>query len=182
MGACQFTNAGRGRSAKEVYDRLVEAAEDEYGHQEGYNGTISTTHGFRDITNEWKASKMDINSFIDKKLEDARKYDCFCVCTDAPKVNSNKTKTQVEHIVTKGTKKWVTKYVVFDYDHEVGKYNTKGDAVKAARAHTEKTLRSTSVILTKSMEKGNSQVAKVTYKRSVTEKDGRYVFFGYAAE
>lgn len=181
MGACSFYNSGRGRSMKQVYNDLVEEAEREYGH-DSYNGTISTTGGFHDITNEWKASKLSINDFVHRKLEDARKYDCFGVCIEAPKVNSNKTKTQVEHIVTPGTKKWITKYVVFDYDSEVGKYNTKGDAVKAARAHTEKTLRSTSVVIQKKMEKGSDQVAKITYKRSINEKDGRYVFFGYAAE
>lgn len=181
MGACQFINKGRGKSMKDVYNDLVAEAISEYGH-DSYNGKISTTHGYQDITNEWKASKQDIRTFISKKLEDANKYDCFGVCVVPPKVNSNKTKSQVEHIVTPGTKKWVLKYVVFDYDHEVGKFAMKGDAVKAARAHTEKTLRSTSVVMEKRLEKGNSQVARITYKRSINEKDGEYIFFGYAAE
>jgi hypothetical protein len=30
--------------------------------------------------------------------------------------------------------------------------------------------------------KVNSRVAKITYKRSDKEKDGRWVFFGWAAE
>lgn len=181
MGACSFINRGRGKSARQVYDNLVDNAESEYGH-DPYNGTISTTHGFSDVTNEWKASKLDIDKFINKKLNDANKYDCFAVCVDPPKVNSSKTKTKVEHIVTKGTKKWVTKYVVFDHDHAISSYTTKGDAVKAARAHTEKTLRTTVVSVIKSMEKGSSQLARITYKRSINEKDGSYYFFGCAAE
>jgi hypothetical protein len=181
MGACSFENYGRGKSAQQVFARLQDAAQREYG-DDIYNGTISTIPGFRDITNEWKNSKKDLDSFIHAKLEDARKYDCFCICTNPPVENKNKTKSQVEHIVTPGTKKWVLKYVVYTHDNQLGSYNTKGDAVKAARAHTEKTQRSTSIVMEKKLEKGNSQVAKITYKQSTTEKDGHYVFFGYAAE
>jgi len=181
MGACQFENSGRGKSAQQVFARLQDAAERECG-DDRYNGTISTVPGFRDITNEWKSSKKELNRFISNKLEDANKYDCFCICTNPPVENKNKTKSQVDHIVTPGTKKWVLKYVVYTHDNQLGSYNTKGDAVKAARAHTEKTQMSTSIVMEKKLEKGNSQVAKITYKQSTTEKDGHYVFFGYAAE
>jgi len=181
MGACQFENRGRGKSAQQAFSRLQDAAEREYG-DDPYNGTISTVPGFRDITNEWKNSKRDLDSFISKKLDDANKYDCFCICTNPPVENKNKTKTQVENIVTPGTKKWVLKYVVYTYDNQMGSYNTKGDAVKAARAHTEKTQKSTSISIEKKLEKGNSQVAKIIYKKSDKERDGQYVFFGYAAE
>lgn len=181
MGACQFENSGRGKSAQDVFTKLQDAAEREYG-DDSYNGTISTVPGFRDLTNDWKNSKKDLDRFIREKIEDARKYDCFCICTHNPVENKNKTKSQVEHIVTPGTKKWVLKYVVYDFDNQLGSYNTKGEAVKAARAYTEKTQKRTSIVMEKKLEKGNSQVAKITYKASTTEKDGEYVFFGYAAE
>jgi hypothetical protein len=181
MGACSFENYGRGKSAQDVFSRLQERAEREYG-DDIYNGTISTVPGFRDITSEWKNSKKDLNRFISERLDDARKYDCFCICTNPPVENKNKTKSQVEHIVTPGTKKWVLKYVVYTHDNQLGSYNTKGDAVKAARAHTEKTQQSTTITMEKKLEKGNSTVARITYKKSTTEKDGQWVFFGYAAE
>jgi len=181
MGACQFENRGRGKSVGDAFNKLVENAEREYG-DDPYNGTISTVSGFRDITNEWKSSKKDLDIFIEDKFENSNKRDCFAVCTHPPVENKNKTKTQVEHIVTKGTKKWVTRYLVFDYDRNIGSYKTKGDAVKAARAHTEKHLSSTTVSLVKYLEKGNAQVAKVTYKRSDKERDGQWIFFGWAAE
>jgi hypothetical protein len=181
MGACQFTNSGRGKSAKDVFTKLQDAATREYG-DDSYNGTISTVPGFHDITNDWKNSKKELNNFIAERLDRANKYDCFCICTNPSVENKNKTKSQVEHIVTPGTKKWVLKYVVYTYDHQLGSYNTKGDAVKAARVHTEKTFKSTSIVMEKKLEKGNSQVAKITYKRSINEKDGEYVFFGYASE
>ena len=181
MGACSFENYGRGRSARAAFTKLQEAAQREYG-DDCYNGTISTVHGFIDLTSEWKNSKKSLDSFISDRLDNANKYDCFCICTHPPVENKNKTKSQVEHIVTKGTKKWVTRYIVFDYDRNIGSYNTKGAAVKVARAHTEKYLSPTTVSLVKYLEKGNAQVAKITYKKSTTERDGQWVFFGYAAE
>ena len=181
MGACSFQNSGRGRSAQDVFKRLQERAEREYG-DDCYNGTISTVPGFRDITNEWKSSRKDLRQFIEDKLDDANKYDCFCICTNPPVENKNKTKTQVEHIVEKGTKKWILKYSVRTYDGVISSHATKGDAVKAARIYTEKYLSPTTVHMTKTLEKGKTEVAKITYKKSTTERDGEYVFFGYAAE
>jgi hypothetical protein len=180
MGVCQFENRGRGKSAQDVFTRLVENAEREYG-DDPYNGTISTVSGFRDITEEYKRSKKDIQRFINDKFENANKRDCFAICIHPPVDNKNKTKSQVEHIVTPGTKKWVLKYVVYTFDNQLGSYNTKGDAVKAARAHTEKTFKSTSIVMEKKLEKGSNQVAKISYKKSTTEKDGEWIFFGYAA-
>lgn len=181
MGACAFRNSGRGKSARDVFRELQEEAISEYGH-DSYNGTISTVNGFRDLTEEWKKSKKDANTFIENKISDSNKRDCFCICVEPPVENKNKTKSQVEHIVTKGTKKWILKYVVTGIDGEIGSYNTKGEAVAAARVHTEKFLSSTSVHMEKRIDKANAQVAKITYKRSDKEKDGRWIFFGWAAE
>jgi hypothetical protein len=181
MGATQFRNSGRGKSAQAVFTRLQDAAQREYG-DDIYNGTISTVPGFRDLTEEWKKSKKDVNRFIEDRLDDAGKYDCFAICTHQPVTNKNKVKTQVEHSVEKGTKKWILKYAVYAHDNYVGAYNTKGDAVKAARVYTEKTQRRTSVSMEKKLEKGSTHVATITYKTSADEKDGQWIFFGYAAE
>lgn len=182
MGACFFKTRMSGKSAKDAYDKACRYAEQEYGHQEGYNGTISTTTGFRDKSSEYRASKLELHQFIEKEAEKMGKRDCACICITEPRENKNKTKSQVEHIVTPGTKKWVLKYVVYDYDNQLGSFKTKGDAVKAARAHTEKTQRRTTISMEKKLEKGNSQVASITYKKSSDERDGEWLFFGYAAE
>lgn len=181
MGACSFHNTGRGKSAQDVFRKLQDYAESEYGH-DSYNGTISTVSGFRDVTNEWKNSRKDIRQFINDKLDDSGKRDCFCICTRPPVANTNKTKTQVEHIVEKGTKKWELKYVVQTYDGIISSHATKGDAVKAARVYTEKYLSTSTVHMKKVLAKGKTEVAKITYKPSTKEKDGEYVFFGWAAE
>jgi len=183
MGACQFKERGTGKTAQEVYGKLCEIAEEEYGHQDGYNGTISTTHGFRDETEAYNKSKFnDVSAYIRDRFENMNKRDCSAICVVKPVANKNKTQSQVEHIVTPGTKKWVLKYVVQRGDHVIGSWNTKGDAVKDARKYTEKHQVPTSIVMKKFLEKGDNLVAKITYKKATNERDGEWIFFGYAAE
>jgi len=187
MGACQFKERSTGKTAEEAYKRICEIAEQEYGHQDGYNGTISTTHGFRDETEMYGKSKFnDVSAYIRDRFDShaMNKRDCSAICVVKPIDNKNKTKSQVEHIVTPGTKKWVLKYVVYDSytDRMIGSYTTKGEAVSKARAHTEKTMAPTNICMEKTLEKGNRTVAKITYKKSTTERNGEWIFFGYAAE
>jgi hypothetical protein len=185
MGACQFKTRSYGKTAQEAYNRACEVAEDEYGHQDGYNGTISTTDGFRDETELYKKSKFnDISAYIRDRFENMGKRDCSAICVVPPIGNKNKTKSQVEHVVTPGTKQWVLKYEVENHyeDRVIASCMTKGDAVKAARAYTEKTQSSTKIIMRKVLVKSNPVVAKITSKKATNERDGEWVFFGYAAE
>jgi hypothetical protein len=186
MGACQFKGRYSGKTASEAYNRACEEAEQEYGSQDGYNGTISTTHGFRDETEAYGKSKFnDVSAYIRDRFDShaMNKRDCSAICVVKPVGNKNKTKSQVEHIVTPGTKKWILKYFVYSgRDSFIGAYLTKGEAVTKARAHTEKTQESTYITMEKVLDKANKTVAKITYKKSTTERDGEWVFFGYAAE
>ena len=187
MGVTQFKERGTGKTAHEVYRKLCEIAEDEYGHQDGYNGTISTTDGFRDETELYNKSKLnDVYAYIHGRFDShtMSKRDCSAICVRQPIGNKNKTKSQVEHVVTPGTKKWVLKYVVYNSynDQMIGSFATKGDAVKKAREYTEKTQTPTNICMEKGLEKGNRTVAKITYKKAPTERDGEWIFFGYAAE
>jgi hypothetical protein len=182
MGACSFTTSSYGKSISEAYSNAVADAVHEYG-TDTYNGTISTTNGVRDMTSEFKRSGKSLNQFINDNIENFSKWGaCGGICVEEPITNKGKIKSQVEHIVEKGTKKWVLKYVVYDYDNQIGSYNTKGEAVKSARAYTERTQKRTTISMEKKLEKGNSQVARVTYKQATNEKKGKYVFFGWAAE
>jgi len=185
MGACQFKARYGGKTAEEAYQRACEEGEQEYGHQEGYNGTISTTHGFRDETEAYNKSKFDdVSAYIRNRFDSMNKCDCSAICVVKPVGNKNKTQSQVEHVVTPGTKKWVLKYVVYNYhnDQLIAAFSTKGDAVKKAREITEKHQTSTYINMEKMLEKGNRTVAKITYKKAINERDGEWVFFGYAAE
>jgi hypothetical protein len=194
MGACQFKVRSTGKTVEEAYKRACEIAEDECGHQDGYNGTISTTHSFRDETEAYKKSKFfntsgglsdDVSAYIYNRFDShsMNKRDCSAICVLKPIGNKNKTKSQVEHVVTPGTKKWVLQYTVETYDGNfLSAHLTKGDAVKIARYHTEKTQQATKIKMRKVIEKGDPLVAKITYKKAPTERDGEWIFFGYAAE
>jgi hypothetical protein len=186
MGACQFKVRYSGKTAEEAYRKACDDAEEEYGSQDGYNGTISTTHGFRDETEVYNKSKFnDVSVYIRDRFDShtMNKRDCSAICVVKPVGNKNKTQSQVEHIVTPGTKKWVLQYTVETYDGNfLSAHVTKGDAVKIARYHTEKTQQATKIKMRKVIEKGDPLVAKITYKKATNERDGEWVFFGYAAE
>jgi hypothetical protein len=68
------------------------------------------------------------------------------------------------------------------YGNVIASKNTKGEAVKIAREHTEKTQERTYIDVAKVLEKGSTKVAEIEYKKSTTEKVGKFVFFGWAAE
>lgn len=183
MGASFFRTSYRGKSLSDAYKRAVEDAEEEYGH-DPYNGTIATTtaYGVIDRTREYKASGKSLEDYINIQSDKLSKRQCAAICIEEPKGNSNKTKSQVEHIITPGTKKWVLRYVVRHNDHFIGSWPTKGDAIKDARRYTEANQVATTISMEKYLEKGTTTVAKITYKRSTNEKDGKWVFFGWAAE
>jgi hypothetical protein len=182
MGASWFEMTAYGNSLREAYSNAVEDAEQESGH-DSYNGTISTTHTIDDLTDQFKRSKKSFDEYIKMQQDKLHKRDCAGICILDPIVNKNKTKSQVEHVVTPGTKKWVLKYVIYDWeDTFLGAYLTKGDAVKKAREYTEKNQVPTNICIEKTLEKGNRTVAKITYKKSTTERAGKYILFGWAAE
>lgn len=184
MGASTFQTSSYGKTMSDAYENAVETAIHEYGN-DNYNGTISTTRGCSDMTSEFKRSGKSLSEFINSNIDKFNKWGvCGGICTEEPITNKSKIKSQVEHIVTKGTKKWVLKYAVecYNSDRILGKYKTKGEAVKSARKYTEDTQNTTKIYMIKELEKGTNDVAKVVYKRATNEKKGRYVFFGWAAE
>jgi len=185
MGATWFETSKRGTSLSNAYKSACDAAEEEYGHQDGYNGTISTTHNVTDETERYKESKFtSVDAYINSRSPNMGKRDCSAICIEKPVVNNNKTRSQVEHIITPGTKKWILKYeVISEYGGNwIASCVTKTTAVQMARAYTEKHQETTRITMIKVLDKVNPIVATVKYKKSTTEKPGRWVFFGYAAE
>jgi hypothetical protein len=184
MGSSWFSNQSKGKTVQQAYNKAVDRADNEYGHQEGYSGQINSTPGFRDVTKEWKASGKNIAQYMDDAMDKLTKHQgAQAICIEEPKHNTNKTKTQVEHIVTPGTKKWVLTYIVYGGESRIASAVTKGDAVKRARDYSEKNQCTTVIKMERRLEKEpHALVAKVTYKPSTTERDGRWVFFGWASE
>jgi hypothetical protein len=183
MGSQSFTTYARGKNANDAYNRAVEDATEEYGHQEGYSGAINSSGGFRDITKEFKNSKKNLNQFVDEQIDKLTKFDgARAICIEEPRSNDNKIKTQVEHIVTPGTKKWVLMYVVYCSGERTMSAPTKGEAVKIARQYSEKNQCTTTIKMERVLEKkDHALVAKVTYKKSSNEREGKWIFFGWAS-
>jgi hypothetical protein len=183
MGATQFIDKTRAYSMREAYNQLVEDALEEYGH-DTYNGTISTTEGFSDLTSEFRRSGLSINEFIDKKIENASKWGpALGVCISDPVQNNLKVKSQVEQVVVPGTKKWELKYFVLDpRGSKIASSDNKTEAVKLARAYTEKTQENTTVTMERVLVSCSPVVARVKFKHDKNQKPGAYYFFGYAAE
>ena len=182
MGANWFTTQSKGKNVQDAYNKAVDRANDEYGHQEGYSGEINSSAGCRDITKEYKASGKGMREFMDQQIDRLSKHQgAQAICIQEPKSNDNKIKTQVEHVVTPGTKKWVLTYIVYCGDSRIASSLTKGDAVKRARDYSEKNQCTTTIKMERRLEKdAHALVAKITYKKSSTEKDGEWVFFGWA--
>lgn len=183
MGASWFEIRAVGTSLDDAYNTARDMAIEESGH-DSYNGTISTTIGCADLTNNFKRSGKSLAEYIDMQIDKLHKRDCAAICIQEPVANKNKTKSQVEHIVTPGTKKWVLYYVVYNgyNDQMIASCSTKGEAVKKAREYTEKHQTPTNICMEKGLEKGNRTVARITYKKSSTEKPGVWRIFGWAAE
>lgn len=182
MGAQDFIIRQRAMSADEAYTLAVETAITENGNDQ-YNGTISTTSSFQDLTSEFRRSKKDGRKFVDEILQSAGKRYCFAIEEEPPIKNNNKIKSFVEHNVVKGTSKWELRYNVYTgwEDRQLRSFKTKAEAVKYARAHTEKTKNTTFVRMEKFLINQDPNVACIKYKQSSQEKDGVYILFGVAA-
>jgi hypothetical protein len=183
MGASWFQTQSKGKNVQNAYDRAVDRANDEYGHQEGYSGEINSSSGCRDVTKEWKASGKSIDQYMNDAMDKLSKHQgAQAICLQEPVENKNKTKSQVEHIVTPGTKKWVLTYIVYCGESRIASAVTKGDAVKRARAYSEKHQCTTVIKMERCLNNAShALVAKVKYKPSTTEREGRWVFFGWAS-
>lgn len=183
MGASWFEITGSGRSLDTTYTAICEAATIESG-DDSYNGTISTTHSLDDLTAQYKRSGKKLNDFIHDQVDRLSKRHCAAICIEEPKANTNKIKTTVEHIVTPGTKKWILKYEVETYyeGQIIASCTDKGSAVTMARAYTEKNQIKTRIVMKKRLANVDPTVATIDYKKSTSEKPGRWIFFGWAAE
>lgn len=181
MGATTFYNRVTAPSMSEGYRELVEQAIDDCGN-DPYNGTISTTYSFTDVTKKYQASKKSLVDFVDDSYDSMGKRDCWAICLNEPRGNSNKIKSQVELNPQVGKRVWETRYEVTTREGVVGSHILQAEAIKIARAYTERTKSITTVNIVKRLVEGNTQVAKIEYKKSKDECDGNYVFFGYAAE
>lgn len=182
MGSTTVHKTVRGASMRDAFDQAVREAEREYG-TDYYNGEINNCELRGDKTKEYNAAK-DKKKFLDDLLEDLSKREVVGIELEAPVKNTNKVKTKVEIIPNKGTRQWETTFEVeksFDPSgqiHAVGK--TQGDAIAKARKLCEAQKETFEVVIRKRLVKGGSRVATISYKQAGKEKEGKYLFIGWA--
>jgi len=177
MGRQSFYNKVQSTSMDKAYRTACNDMRDEHGHEQGYSGDINSCGGsYSDKTSHFKNSGLSLDKYIEKYESD----DCIGICIKEAKANTNKIQSVVKHEVFKGTRKWELTYVVstgFDRN-EIGSKDNKADAVKIARAHTEKTRERTYINIERRLVGSRSLVAEIEYKGSTNESNGTYIFFG----
>jgi hypothetical protein len=181
MGSTTFYHKRTAPSMKEAYNQLVEDAIDEYGN-DAYNGTISTTNGFVDVTKKFKDSGKKLSAFIESAEDVMGKRDCWGICVLEPKLNTNKIRSQVELVLQVGRRVWETKYEVHAEGRLIGSHPLQAGAIRIARDYTELTKISSHITRVNVLKEGEKDVAFVNYKPSSEERQGEYVLFGWAAE
>jgi hypothetical protein len=72
MGAIEFSVTAKGKTVQEAYKRAVEDALYEEGNC-AYNGTISTTDGFRPGPKLKSTSREDVDKWIELALDKTEK-------------------------------------------------------------------------------------------------------------
>lgn len=186
MGRQQYYVTQKGPSMSEAYTDACREAEEEHGHEQGYSGEINMSQGIRDLTRTFKNSGKKLDAFVDDVMEGddyVTDEEALAICIKEPKPNTNKIKTQVEHHVVKGTRKWILYFAVYEAGFDstyIGRKRNKADAVTMARDHTARTGNITKVLQEKVLEDGKPITATIRYKPSSNEKDGTYYFFGNA--
>jgi hypothetical protein len=184
MGACSIVVTASGNSMSDAFNKAVEEANDEYGHQQGYSGEINNCELVGDVTHRRGEFKED-DFFHQWILDNTDKRDVKGYCARKPVTNSNKIKTVVTNYPQKGTRKWVTKYIALDKwtGTAVCEADSQTECIKKARAYVEKHPdKMLEVQIQKTLVGGKNKVADINYKKASKEKPGLYTFVGWAPE
>lgn len=194
MGACEFMVRAKGKTAREAFKSAVEDAQYESGHG-GYTGTIAEKSDFRTFTlpqgkdaGDYAEDLMENDSRVSDKWGPAG---CILLNTQETnvkeKVPQKATKAKVENIVQKGTRKWITYYVLYQNGKEVGKKEKKTEALERAKEIAIRTSVEVTINIEKRLEDGISKVAVVKVIEpkekfiNVKEEMNEYLFFGWAS-
>jgi hypothetical protein len=184
MGACSIIVRATGKNMQDAFRKAKAEADDYYGHQEGYSGAINNCELAGDVTHK-KGGFDEDDYFHQWILDNTEKRDVKGYCKTPPVTNTNKIKTVVTNYPQKGTRKWVTKYRGVDKweGDVVCEADSQTECIKQARAYVEKNPnKMIEVQIHKALEGGKFKVADINYKKASNEKDGLYVFVGWAPE
>ena len=165
MGAIGKEDSIRGRTLGEAFKELQDSDREELGN-DYYNGGWNNATGIKEVSRD----KFENG-------EPSKHEDAWALCTRKPVGNNMKTKTTVTNFPAKGTRKWVTKYVVDDprWGGTIISELKQTEAIKKARALVEKNPTwKLKVYITKLLQNQEPTVAEINYKKSSTERDGTW--------
>ena len=172
MGAIHKEDSIKGKDLRTAFKNLQDSDREELGN-DYYNGGWNNAAGIIEV------SKKKFDSGEPSKHEPA-----WAWCTHKPVKNNMKIKTTVKNYPVKGTRKWVTKYMVDDprWSGTIIEELKQADAIKKARALVEKNPEwKLKVYVAKVLEQHQPLVAEINYKKSSKEKDGRWDIKGCLA-
>lgn len=194
MGATTFSTYAQGKNAKEAFQKAVAIGKEEHG---SYGGSIGAKKSFVTIT---VPKGMDAGDYADYILNKDTHEVCDkwgpagCILMDSQismkqeKVEIAASKTKTTNMPQKGTKKWVTYYVLYCEGTELDKQTLKKEALNSAKTLSLIHQKQIDIRIEKRLEEGNALVATVspifpkeTYK-DVKEEWNTYLFFGWVNE
>ena len=166
-----------GPTLEEAFADLQEEDGEERG-KDIYSGSWCNCQGVREVS----AEEFDA---IDENSGASKHEPAMAKCIRKPIANSNKIKTDVVRFPNHGTRKWETIYNVVRIgwpDEVLAGYKLQADAIIAARTRCEKTPVGSvyEVRIAKRLvgKAGDTVCAKITYKKSSTERDGTWEIVG----
>jgi hypothetical protein len=189
MGLNTFTLRAKGPSIQEAYEQACQRFRHAYGHRAD-SGGIGTTASLDVVDADWAGSGQEADEFTDSHLGlNVVPGICYGLTLKAPRQNPNECKSTVLNTPHKGRKAWQQFYRPYplladglagtDYNTCLGTFEKKEDAVAAARAYAEQHRCSVQVDVVHLLGK-DQQSALVSYKPSPLERDGEFLFFGWA--
>jgi len=169
MGAIHKEDTIIGRTLGEAFKALQDSDREELGN-DYYNGSWHNAQGI-----------VEVSRHKFENEEPSKHEPAWALCIKKPIGNNMKTKTTVTNYPAKGTRKWVTKYMVDDprWAGTIIEELKQADAIKKARALVEKNPTwKLKVYIAKVLEQHQPLVAEINYKKSSTERDGTWEIQG----
>jgi len=124
MGAIHKEDTITGRTLGEAFKALQDSDREELGN-DYYNGSWHNAQGI-----------VEVSRHKFENEEPSKHEPAWALCIKKPIGNNMKTKTTVTNYPAKGTRKWVTKYMVDDprWAGTIIEELKQADAIKKARA------------------------------------------------
>jgi len=164
-----------GPTLEEAFEDLQEEDGEERG-KDIYSGSWYNSQGIREVSQE-------VFDKQDKEGTASKHESAIAKCIKKPIVNTNKIKTDVVRYPNHGTRKWETVYEVVEIgwpDAVKAKYKLQADAIADARNRCGKNKRNFRIDISKRLigKAGATLCAKISYKKSSTERNGIWEIMG----